>query len=257
MNTAQLLTLHDQQQRIAVEYHNMRREAAPEVVRHVALDQSEGFVMYSHLNVENADRVIDEQIAYFESLGQSFEWKTYDHDAPIDLKDRLIAHGFEAEEPEALLVLDIDTPPSILLQPVAHDVRRVTEPERVAEVRAVLESVWQSPQDWLIPTLRDDLENDPDHLSVYIGYADDRPVSAAWITFHERSQFAGLWGGSTLEEYRQRGFYTALLAVRLQEARRRGVRFLTIDASPMSRPIVEKHGFQFLTMTQPMKWRIK
>ena len=257
MNPAQLLALHDQQQRIDVEYRNLRREATPDVVRHVALKQGEGFVLYSHLNAENADRVIDEQITYFESLGQNFEWKTYDHDTPIDLKDRLVAHGFEAEEPEALLVLDIDAAPLILLRPVTHDVRRVTEPDRLAEVRAVLESVWQSSHDWLISSLRDDLENDPDHLSVYIGYADDRPVSAAWITFHARSQFASLWGGSTLEEHRQRGFYTVLLAVRLQAAQRRGVRFLTIDASPMSRPIVEKHGFQFLTMTQPMKWRIK
>jgi hypothetical protein len=35
------------------------------------------------------------------------------------------------------------------------------------------------------------------------------------------------------------------------------VRFLAIDASPMSRPIVEKNGFQFLTFTQPFKWQVK
>ena len=190
-------------------------------------------------------------------LGQNFEWKTYDHDTPGDLKDRLSAQGFQADEPEALLVLDIDTAPAILLRPVTHDVRRITNPDRLEEVRRIKEQVEGEPLDWLIPALGDDLINDPDHLSVYIAYAAGVPVSAAWISFHDRSQFAGLWGGSTLAEYRGRGFYTALLAARLQEARQRGVRFLTIDASPMSRPIVEKYGFQFLTITQPFMWQIK
>ena len=35
-------------------------------------------------------------------------------------------------------------------------------------------------------------------------------------------------------------------AARVQEAKARGIQFLTIDASPMSRAIVEKLGFQFM-----------
>ena len=65
--------------------------------------------------------------------------------------------------------------------------------------------------------------------------------------YHLHSQFAGLWSGATLPAYRRRGLYTAVLAVRVQEAIRRGYHFLTIDASPMSRPIVARHGFQLLT----------
>ena len=257
MNPSELLALHDQQQRIAIQYRNMRREVTPHVIRHVTLKHGEGIVLYSQLNAANADQVIAEQIAYFDQIGQNFEWKTYDHDTPIDLKDRLLAHDFQAEEPEALLALDIETAPSFLFEPVTHDVRRITEPDRLADVQIVQESVWSEPFGWIKPMLGDDLADDPDHLSVYIAYAGDKPVSAAWITFHDHSQFAGLWGGSTLAEYRGRGYYTALLAARLQEARRRGVRFLVIDASPMSRPIVEKYGFQFLIGTQPFKWQVK
>ncbi len=44
--------------------------------------------------------------------------------------------------------------------------------------------------------------------------------------------------------------YPALLAVRAREALARGHRNLTIDASPMSRPIVEQHGFQLITYAQ-------
>jgi G:T-mismatch repair DNA endonuclease (very short patch repair protein) len=47
-----------------------------------------------------------------------------------------------------------------------------------------------------------------------------------------------------------------VLAVRAQEARRRGYRYLTIDASPMSRPIVAKHGFQLLTFAHACNWHV-
>ena len=66
MNVEQLLALHDQQQRIEVEYRTMRREAAPDVIRHVALKHGEGIVLYSRLNEANADQVIAEQIAYYQ-----------------------------------------------------------------------------------------------------------------------------------------------------------------------------------------------
>jgi hypothetical protein len=45
-----------------------------------------------------------------------------------------------------------------------------------------------------------------------------------------------------------------LLAARAQEARARGFSLLTVDASPMSRPILEKHGFQHLATSTPCKW---
>jgi predicted GNAT family acetyltransferase len=101
------------------------------------------------------------------------------------------------------------------------------------------------------------LMHSPDSVSVYIAYVDGIPASAAWIDFHQLSgsQFAGLWGGSTLSEYRNRGLYTDLVAARAQEAIRRGIRFMTIDASPMSRAVLEKLGFRLLCMTVPMKFR--
>ena len=56
----------------------------------------------------------------------------------------------------------------------------------------------------------------------------------------------GLWGGSTLPEYRKQGLYTALVKARVQEAIERGIRYLTIDASPMSRAVLEKFGFELM-----------
>jgi GNAT superfamily N-acetyltransferase len=257
MDNSELLALHDQQQRIQLEERGMRREATAEVVRHINLRQGEGAVIHSRLHPGNADRIIAEQIAHFRDIGQDFEWKLYGHDTPSDLGARLLALGFEAEEPESLLILDLEDTPESLLKPVTLDVRRIAEPARLDEIERIQESVWGESDPDYIAGLKEDLAQDPEHVSIYLAYAEGVPVAHARITFHDRSLFAGLWGGSTLAEYRGLGFYTALLAARVQEARARGIHFLTIDASPMSRPIVERRGFRYLTMTQPFKMRVK
>ena len=49
--------------------------------------------------------------------------------------------------------------------------------------------------------------------------------------------------------------YTALVAARAQEDMRSGARFLTVDARPMSRPILERIGFRLLTFANALHWR--
>ncbi|MEW5961346.1 MAG: GNAT family N-acetyltransferase [Chloroflexota bacterium] len=258
MNKEEILSLFDQEQRRELHLYKFRREVSPHVVRHIctAVDWGDGMVTYSQLDSANTGEVIEAEIAHFDSLGQTFEWKVYAHDTPADLKERLAARGFSVGGEEAVLVLDLNEAPPALLQPVTHDVRRITRQDQLADVVTIQRQVWPEADfiDWLEQALADSLAGDPEQMSIYVAYVDHRPASGAWITFHKGSRFAGLWGGSTLPEYRRRGLYTALVAVRLQEARRRGVRFLTIDASPMSRAVLEKFGFTLLTYTYPCKW---
>lgn len=254
MNITELRDLYDQDQRRDVEYPFVRREVTPQVIRSVDLGGWRGQIVYSQLDATNADSVIAEQIVYFEGLGQDFEWKLFEHDSPSDLQARLKACGFEIGEEEAIMVLDMDCAPAVLLEPVRHDVRRITDPDQVKSVLSVQSQVWGDGHDFLEERLANELRTVPDFISMYAVYADNMPVCSAWINFPPHSRFASLWGGSTLPAYRQRGYYTALLAVRLQEARRRGARFLTVDASPMSGPILEKFGFQRISTTYPCTW---
>jgi GNAT superfamily N-acetyltransferase len=258
MDRDELLAVFDREQRLEIEWYGTRREATSSVVRQVPEPGygGEGSIIYSQLTADNADEVITEQVRYFEGLGLDFEWKAYDHDQPPDLLARLTRFGLEPEDPEAVMVLDLDHAPAALWQPIRHDVRRVREPARLGEVLAVHERVWGASRShpWLAGQLAQEMTEDAEHISVYVAYLDGMPASSAWIRFHPPSQFASLWGGSTVPEHRRRGLYTALLSIRAQEAWHRGFRFLTIDASPMSRPIVEKHGFQFLTYAYACKW---
>jgi predicted GNAT family acetyltransferase len=174
----------------------------------------------------------------------------YDHDQPACLKERLLAHGFTAEEREALAVLDLRALPPSLQASAPPYIVRLTQPEQIDQLMDMESQVWGEPFDHLGRRLKRDLQQ-PRRLTVFGAVLDGRVVSGAWIYYHKDKPFADLYGGSTLPAYRQRGLYTALVAARAQEAITRGVRFVIVDASPMSRPILEKLGFEVLLYSQP------
>jgi GNAT superfamily N-acetyltransferase len=207
-------------------------------------------VIYSQLTPESADRAIEREIAYFDGLGQEFEWKVFLHDHPSDLVDRLAARGFEIDEPEAVLVLDLADSSPIPW----HSVRRIQTPAELAEVAAVKERVYSARARDLMNQLAFEMDHAPGYLSVYVACVDAVAAATAWIRFPEAGAFASLWGGATLPEFRRRGLYTSLLGARLEHARRRGYRYATVDAGNMSRPILEKHGFRLLTYATACTW---
>jgi hypothetical protein len=257
MKHGEILALYDEQERMQGEHPSYRREVTPEVVRAIAhRPERYSFIIYSRLTADNADAIIEREKDYYRSTGGAgIEWKLYEHDQPPDLGERLTAHGFEAEEQEGLLVLDLENMPEIYRQPVTADIRRLTTPEEISHVVQVQAQVYDQDFSWLQTQLEENLAAQLDFWSIYAAYVDGEPVCGAWTSFPEGSSFAGLWGGATLEKYRQRGLYTQVVAIRAQEAIARGYRFLTVDASDMSRPILLKRGFHLLTYTYPYFWQ--
>jgi GNAT superfamily N-acetyltransferase len=258
MKLQAILDCYDHDQRCNAEIHGARREWTPAVIRHVSLHDTRSYITYSRVSADTADDAIREQIRYFARLGHTFEWTVFSHDPARGLQERLLRHGFEPEETETIVVLELETMCSALTQPVAHDVRRIRDVEDLGLVVAVKAvDTGREPEGFSLKEARleRDLREIPDKLSVYVAFCEGAPACAGWLRFDPASPFASLWGGSTRPEYRRRGLYTALVAVRAQEARDRGARFLTVDAQSLSRPILEKLGFRALTVATPMVWR--
>jgi GNAT superfamily N-acetyltransferase len=153
-------------------------------------------------------------------------------------------------------VLDLENAPTLAPLDCTHPVRRITDPEQIGEAVSVPEKCLNKDRSWLVRRLADEIRHDPESLSVYAIYLDGQPVSSARMEFAPGSPFASLWGGATLPAYRHRGLYSALLAARIEEARSRGRRYLTVDAGAMSHPILEKRGFVRLTGARPCLWRV-
>jgi GNAT superfamily N-acetyltransferase len=245
---------------------NMREGAQPDgpgarvervgrVVRQVAAEHGWNGVVWSDLDEASADKAIAEQIAYYTGLGLEFEWKLYGHDLPVDLGERLRAAGFTPEPEETLmiaevadLVLDAEPPEGIRFLPV-------TDRAGVDLVADVHEKAFGTDSSRLRHQLLARLRDDPDTVVATVALAGDEPVSAARMELVPGTRFAGLWGGGTVEGWRGRGIYRALVAHRARAAVERGYRYLQVDALATSRPILERLGFKPLTITQPHVYR--
>jgi hypothetical protein len=95
------------------------------------------------------------------------------------------------------------------------------------------------------------LTQQPTRVAAFVAMADEAAVSAGRVNFHQGTQFASLWGGGTIRGWRGRGLFRALVAQRAAVSRERGFRYLQVDPSPDSRPILQRLGFVELATTTP------
>ena len=91
-------------------------------------------------------------------------------------------------------------------------------------------------------------------MTIVVAESTDEFVCAGWVRFVSGTDFATLWGGGTLPEWRRRGIYRAGVTYRANLAAARGFRYLQVDASSESRPILERMGFVAVTTTTPYIW---
>ncbi|MEV6791720.1 GNAT family N-acetyltransferase [Streptomyces sp. NPDC051320] len=200
------------------------------------------------------DRLIARQRDHFAARGEAVEWKTRGHDQPADLTDRLLAAGFVPEEQETVLIGLAEEMSAPVNPPGGVAIRQVTADADMHRIAAMESAVWGQDRSWLGHDLITRVSAAPDEIAVMVAEADGEVISAAWLVFRAGTQFAGLWGGSTLSAWRGRGIYRALVAARAELAVARGVRFLQVDASDDSAPILRRLGFQAVTTTTPYVW---
>jgi GNAT superfamily N-acetyltransferase len=231
-------------------------EADGPVVRCVTVDgRGWSGVTWSDLSESTADSVLARQVAYFRDRGEEFEWKHYDYDRPPDLPARLLRAGFAAEPEEALMTAEAPAvaaeaplPPGVRLVPV-------TDEAGVNLLIEVHERVFGKEQSRHRQSLTAQLRDSPETIAMVVAMAGGEPVCAARAEFLPGRDFAGLWGGGTLRQWRGQGIYRALVAYRARLAVERGYRYLQVDASRNSEPILGRLGFAVLARTTPYIWR--
>ena len=221
------------------------------VVRSISTGDGWTGVTWSDLDRANADAVIVAQIRRFAELSRPWEWKHYSYDRPADLPDRLLAAGFTPEPAETLLVAEIadltlDVPP-----PEGIEVRAVINKHGVDAFVSVHEEEFGGDHSAIGRTLLAGLSCQPNTAAGVVAYAGNTPVAAGRMEFHPGTDFASLWGGATLPAWRGHGIFRSLVAHRAALASARGFRYLQVDATPDSRPILLRLGFIELATTTP------
>ena len=159
------------------------------------------------------------------------EWKYYEHDGP-ELRERLLAAGLEPGDEETGVIAEAGSIPP---------------PTNTVELRDDVAAFMD-----LARTIFGDRGHGfPSHAVPVVAYVDGQPVSGGRVDLEPGVDFAGMFGGVTLPEFRGRGLYRATVARRAELAREAGYRWLYVDALPTSRPILERVGFVALTTTTP------
>lgn len=221
--------------------------------------QHRGFVSGPRdLGIDGAelDALIARQRDYFAARGEAVEWKTRGHDLPADLPDRLSAAGFVPEERETVVIAlaaEVAGEPAV---PAGATLREVSSDADLHAIVALLGTVWDQDASHLGEELIARRTTGPDDIAFYSVFDDatGQVVSAAWIVYYPGTDFAYFAGGSTLEPWRKRGIYRALVAVRAQRALAHGTRYVMVDASDDSAPILQRLGFTAVTTTTPYVW---
>jgi GNAT superfamily N-acetyltransferase len=208
------------------------------------------------LRGEALDALIVRQRDHFAALGMPVEWKTYAYDQPDDLPQRLIEAGFAPDERETLVVAEASALSGLATEVPGVTIRETSSDDDFEAIGRLHTEVWEDDWGWIVDDLRDRAHRlGPDGIRILVAEADGRVVSAAWLVMRPGTPFAGLWGGSTLASHRGRGIYRGLVSRRAAIAQEAGYRYLQVDASDMSRPILERLGFDVLTTTTPYVWR--
>jgi GNAT superfamily N-acetyltransferase len=198
---------------------------------------------------DNVRSTIEEVRGLTRGRGRSWlTWWITDSSTPGGLESTLRGLGLEpaempVHEPE-YAALALTTPPA--RSRTSLDVRRVQSFE---EYLTAIEIGWDAfgQTDEQRETLRPALPllyelQEQGVSSTYLAFLGGKPVAMANAVFADAGVM--LLGGGVLPEARGRGCYQALVEARWDDAVERGTPALVVQAGAMSRPILERLGFQ-------------
>jgi hypothetical protein len=219
-----------------------------------------GWITYADLGGADAATIrgwVGEALAYFRERPEitRVEWKTRGHDVAPGLHESLLDNGFVPDETESvmigetrLLAVDVALPEGVSLRRVSSetDVRAMCVMDSIAFGDDDSEEMTQA----LLHRLGLD-----DGMELWVAEADGQMISAGRLEPVAGTEFAGLWGGATLPQWRRRGVYRALTAARARSALALGKTLLHSDSTEFSRPILERSGLIKVTTTTPYEWR--
>lgn len=222
-----------------------------------------GFVTYGPFTANGAelDALIDSVIEHYEAYpwADEVEWKTRDHDHLPDLHTRLEHRGFVAGETETVMAGPVEAAIAAGAGlPESYRLEKADTEAALREAQALAACVFsESPEharrktDELVARLHREPESfemwvvrDPAGQVVCSGRAD----------FVDATDFVTFWGGACEKSHRRKGLYRAITAARAHTAFTRGKKFIQVDCTNYSRPILQKAGLTAITTTTPFIW---
>jgi ribosomal protein S18 acetylase RimI-like enzyme len=255
-----LLAAYDTQLRTEAETPSAVRVDRLGPLRLVTFAGGRGFVTYADLGGADAATIrgwVAEALEYFRDQPEitRVEWKTRGHDVAPGLDASLLDNGFVPDEPESVMIGETARLAVDVVLPEGVSLRRVSD-EPDVRAMCVMESIAFGDDDSeeMTQALLRRLGLD-DGMELWVAEAGGQMISAGRLEPVAGTEFAGLWGGATLPQWRRRGIYRALTAARAHSALALQKTLLHSDSTEFSRPILERSGLIEVTTTTPYEWR--
>lgn len=218
-----------------------------------------GFVTYPRLvdvDAATVRRWVTGTLEHFRSdpAVTRIEWKTRQHDDAPGLHEVLLEHGFEAEEPESIMIGELRGLAVPAPLPDGVGLRTVTDEDDVRAMCLMLDEAFGELVSDRMPDALLRRLGLGDGMELWVAEADGQMVAAGRLEPVAGTLFAGIWGGATLPRWRGRGLYRALTSARARSALAMGKTLVHSDSTAYSRPIHERSGLVEVGTTTPYTW---
>jgi GNAT superfamily N-acetyltransferase len=254
------LQAYDQQLRSDAETPSAVSVTREGSLRLVTFAGGRGFVTYRDLGGASAERIAElvaAAVAHFDADPgiTRVEWKTRGHDAAPGLHEALLAHGFVPDETESIMIGPVEALLSDRPVPDGVVLRRVVDEPDVRAFSAMIDAAFEEEADVSIADSLVARLARGDGMELWVAEVEGRMVGGGRLEPVPGTEFAGIWGGAMLPDFRGRGIYRALTAARARSALALGKRLVHSDSTEDSRPILERAGLVKVSTTTPYRWR--
>jgi GNAT superfamily N-acetyltransferase len=197
------------------------------------------------LDADAVAAAVDEIRSLLRGRGRAgAEWELGESCTPADLVVRLGRLGIVPDEDEPVAIgMVLDAGVTALAHPVGVVARQVTSVDELVTARRIQhEAFGGTPEGVERARAEADFATEGITGSTFLAFVDEEPVAAGFASYTPLGLL--LFGGATLPSARGCGAYRALVAARAREAELRGTPAVVTHAGHMSRPILERLGFE-------------
>ena len=201
-------------------------------------------VCRARLTEENTANAIRTVISHFAEAQRPFSWWVTPGDTPDDLVAQLQDAGLAHAETEIAMAADLTQLFLSLPSATALQIHRVRTSTELRDYARVVAANWFPPDENVLQyyEIAAPLLLASDSLSwLYVGYVGDTAVAASELTVG--GGVVGLYNICTLDDYRGRGFGTAMTAQPLRDAQAAGHATAILQAGAMGVNVYARLGF--------------
>lgn len=196
------------------------------------------FISYWNIPDGQSFKQFHKQIEALKRGSGQIMWRIFDHDKPKNLGIYLEREGFKIFDSVTLMVLQMQ---GYAIADIEEDIREIKDKNGLQDFLTVSKKSFghASPQDI---ESHQKLIQYP-NFKYYVAYSRNTPIAAARFEVPDNSQFGLLFGGCVIPEYREKGYYRALVNARLKAAKSLGLKYISTEARETSKAKLEHMGF--------------